>query len=254
MDTYEFTYRGSDGRLKATFEQAFKNRAGGSGASSEAGETSGRGGAQAPWALSYQMSERYSLLWNDDLKARMLKRVAANELGIPDDELEGRLQQVQVLLPEIRQKLGSMRPQLVARLAAEVENLPGRLLQLKLMFPRANAGLLAMRQPELVLGLDLALVEAAAAELRGMFPKLDIDRLVEENPSMLDVEGLLAAMEEAARIMPQLNVQEAMATDPQLIFSFQRGSALIPYDPPRPVEEEKGVFDDDDDEYGAYYG
>ncbi len=37
-----------------------------------------------------------------------------------------------------------------------------------------------------------------------------------------------------------------MATDPQLIFSFQRGNALIPYDPPRPVEE--------DDEYGAYYG
>lgn len=30
-----------------------------------------------------------------------------------------------MLLPEIRQKLGSMRPQLVARLAAEVENLPG---------------------------------------------------------------------------------------------------------------------------------
>lgn len=211
------------------------------------GEPSKPGGAQAPWALSYQMSERYSLLWNDDLKARMLKRVAADELGIPDDELEGRLQKVQLLVPEIRQKLGGMRPQLVARLAAEVDNLPGRLLQLKLIFPGANTGLLAMRQPELVLGFDLARVEAVAAELRSMFPNLDIDRLVEENPAMLDVEGLRAAMAEAARIMPQLDVQKAMATDPQLIFSFQRGNALIPYDPPRPVEAE-------DDEYGAYYG
>lgn len=33
------------------------------------------------------------------------------------------------------------------------------------------------------------------------------DRLVEENPAMLDVEGLRAAMAEAARIMPQLDVQ-----------------------------------------------
>lgn len=70
-NTYNFTYRGSDGRLKATFEQAFKNaRAGGSGSGSA---VPGSGGAQAPWALSYQMSERYSLLWNDDLKSRMLK-------------------------------------------------------------------------------------------------------------------------------------------------------------------------------------
>lgn len=57
-ETYEFTYQGSDGRLKATFEQAFKNRAGGNGGSSSVGETSVRGGVQAPWALSYQMSER----------------------------------------------------------------------------------------------------------------------------------------------------------------------------------------------------
>lgn len=57
-DTYEFTYRGSDGRLKATFEQAFKNRAGGRSGSSVVGEPSKPGGAQAPWALSYQMSER----------------------------------------------------------------------------------------------------------------------------------------------------------------------------------------------------
>ena len=73
-DSYEFTYRGSDGRVKATFEQAFKNKVG-SGSSSSSG-SSGSGGcgeAAAPWALSYQMSERYSMLWNDDLKARMLK-------------------------------------------------------------------------------------------------------------------------------------------------------------------------------------
>ncbi len=54
------------------------------------------------------------------------------------------------------------------------------------------------------------------------------DRLVEACPAMLDVRGLKMAMEEAQRIMPQLDVQQAMATNPQLIFSFQTGNQLIP--------------------------
>ena len=41
-----------------------------------------------------------------------------------------------------------------------------------------------------------------------------------------------------------------MATDPQVIFGFQRGSQLIPYDPPTPVAAEA----ENDDEYAAYYG
>lgn len=65
-EAYQFTYRGSDGRLKATFEQAFKG-----------GQASGAvGGAgappAAPWALGYQMAEK-NLAWNDDLKARLIE-------------------------------------------------------------------------------------------------------------------------------------------------------------------------------------
>lgn len=58
-NTYEFTYRGSDGRLKATFEQAFKNVGStNSGGGGESGNGPAAGSNQAPWALSYQMSER----------------------------------------------------------------------------------------------------------------------------------------------------------------------------------------------------
>jgi hypothetical protein len=35
-------------------------------------------------------------------------------------------------------------------------------------------------------------------------------------------------MAEAQRIMPHLDMQRAMATNPQLIFSFQTGNHLIP--------------------------
>jgi hypothetical protein len=52
--------------------------------------------------------------------------------------------------------------------------------------------------------------------------------LVEANPAMLDVPGLKKALAEAKRVMPGLDVQQAMASNPQLIFSFQTGNQLIP--------------------------
>ena len=60
---YQYTYRGSDGRLKATFEQAFLGPA-----SAETAAALVR----APWELGYQLSEG-SLAWNSELKSRMIK-------------------------------------------------------------------------------------------------------------------------------------------------------------------------------------
>lgn len=44
--SYEFTYRGSDGRMKATFEQAFK-----SGQQQQGRGGGGSGEGNAPWSL-----------------------------------------------------------------------------------------------------------------------------------------------------------------------------------------------------------
>lgn len=106
-----------------------------------------------------------------------MQRVAADELGIPDDELEARVARLALLLPDIPAKLPSMPPALVARLAAAVGDLPARLVQLKQVFPGANVALLAMRQPELVLGFDMGRLEAIAAELRQLLPNLNIGAL-----------------------------------------------------------------------------
>lgn len=44
-----------------------------------------------------------------------------------------------------------------------------------------------------------------------------------------------------------------MAGNPQLIFSFQRGGALLPYDPPDQPNHGDPEPARDDDEYAAYY-
>lgn len=48
-----------------------------------------------------------------------------------------------------------------------------RLLRLKEIFPGANSGKLAMRQPELVLGFDMDRLDAIAEELRLLLPNLN---------------------------------------------------------------------------------
>ena len=242
---YEFTYQGSDGRLKATFEQAFK--------AINANDTvpPSPSASQAPWELGYQMSEK-NLAWNDDLKSRLLSRVAADRLQLSDEELEERLTTLTALLPDISSKLAYMHPDTLVRMLSTIETLPAQLMALKETFPDANVSKLALRAPELVLDMPPDLVQSIAARLHELLPTLNIDKLVEENPSMLDVEELQVAIAEAQRLMPSLDVVKSMGSDPQMILSFQRGSQLIPYDPPTPVSEQDGDGDNDD-EYAQYY-
>lgn len=58
-----------------------------------------------------------------------LQRKAAEQLGVSDEELDERLHRLLLLLPDLRQKLASMRPQLVAALAAQIEQIPGARVQ-----------------------------------------------------------------------------------------------------------------------------
>lgn len=233
-DEYKFNYVGNDGRLKATFEQAFKHG------------IPTADGIAAPWEFGYQMSEK-NLMWNDNLQSRLTTTVAAIELNISNEELAVRLDHLQVLLPDITTKLPSMHPATIASLLSSLDTLPQQLLNLKSVFPGANVSKLAVRAPELVLSMDKDLLSSIAEQLHELLPTLDIDRLIEENPSMLDVEELRSAMAEAKRFMPSMDIEKAMGSDPNVILSFQRGSQLIPYDPPVPVDE------NDDDEYAAYY-
>jgi hypothetical protein len=193
------------------------------------------------------MSEK-NLVWHDDLKSRLYARVASEELSITEEQLAQYLDQLRALLPDASEKLVNMPIKTLSRLIAEIDGIPQRLMQLKLTFPMANACLLAIRNPELVLGFDAEQLDFIANELRDMFPRLEVDKLVEENPSMLDIEELRVAMEEAKRLFPNLDIQHAMGSDPQLILSFQRGTQLIPYDPVSPEERKR-----DEDEYNQYY-
>ncbi|KXZ47268.1 hypothetical protein GPECTOR_36g120 [Gonium pectorale] len=225
-----YPYNDSDGkRQKATIEHIFPalEEAGPSQQSSQSAATSGR--AAAPWQVGWQMNER-NVYWNDDLKLRLIKRIAGDELGISDAEMDERLQQLGALLPGLESRLGKAPPKLVARLAANTGLVAQRLLQLKSLFPQANLSAMVNNRLTLLLDDDMEQLAAASARLRELIPAINVDRFVEMFPLVLDVECFEMALEDARRIMPGMDVTAMLRSNPDVILSLVKGKNLIPYD------------------------
>lgn len=74
------------------------------------------------------------------------------------------------------------------------------------------------------------MLETSAKRLRTILPDLNVDVLVEKNPIMMDIKCFEEAVEDAYRMMGDIDIQNLMARDPNLILSLQKGSNMIPYD------------------------
>ncbi|KAK9864913.1 hypothetical protein WJX84_006478 [Apatococcus fuscideae] len=188
------------------------------------------GGENAPWGMGWQTSER-NLVWNDELKMGLLKKIAAAELGIGAAEVEKKIATLQQLLPDIIPKMAQMKAQLLVRLAANVEQLAQRLLDLKLIFPSANVGLMVSKAPALALMENLDHIQQGADAFRRMLPDADLDMIVQEHASVLDTDTFKKALQEAQRLLPGMDVGELLSRDPGMVLQFQRGSTMIAYDP-----------------------
>ncbi|KAG2446366.1 hypothetical protein HXX76_000952 [Chlamydomonas incerta] len=175
------------------------------------------------------MNER-NVYFTDDLKVRLIKRVASDELGISDEEMESRLQQLGALLPGLESRLGKAPPKLVARLAANIGQVAVRLLALKALFPQADLSAMVNNRLGLLLDDDMAQLQAAEPRLRQLLPDINVDRFVETFPLVLDVECFEMALEDARRIMPGINVTSMLRNNPDVILSLVKGKNLIPYD------------------------
>ena len=74
-----------------------------------------------------------------------IQRIAAQEMGIMEDEMEVRLRELQALLPGFEARLAGMNPHTLVQLAVATPRLAQVLLELKLQFPGANAAQMVIR-------------------------------------------------------------------------------------------------------------
>lgn len=236
-----YPYNSGDSRQhKATLEHIFKPQDHGDvdveAAAEAAASTSGR--VQAPWAVGWQMNER-NIMWSDELKLRLIKRVASQELHITEEELEERLQQVFNLLPDLADRLVKAPPKRVAELASSVDVIAARLLRLREICPKANASALVGNRLTLLLDDDLDEVASAAVRLQALLPGITVDKFVEYYPQVLDVDDFELALQDAKRLMPKMDVAHTLRTNPEMVLMNLKGKHLIPYDPAWPIVNNK---------------
>jgi hypothetical protein len=130
---------------------------------------------------------------------------ALRELRISEDEMELRLRQLALLLPDIAAKISVMKPQVplttplkalqvrhtvsamecttptrlcaqaVAYFAADTNRLAMGLVRLKQILPSADVSSMVVKQPALLLERTPEQLAAAVEQLRQLLPRFDID-------------------------------------------------------------------------------
>jgi len=226
---------GGSRRQKATLEHVFGRLDSGDGSASTRGQ--GLLGDDAedaaadgqPWQMGWQMSER-NVVWSDQLKLRLVTRIASEQLGVSEGEVTSRLATLATLLPGLESRLAGAPAKLVARLAASPGSVAQRLLRLKAAFPGANAAAMINNRFSLLLDDDMDSVEDAGRRLRGMLPDLNVDKFVEAFPVVLDYDSFEMAVADASRIMPGMDLPKTLRTNPSMIMGLMKGRSMIPYD------------------------
>ena len=265
---HQYTYVDAAGKRKATLQDAAPSLLTSSSSSSS---SSAADEAQRPWELGFQMPERSSALWGDDLRRRLIRHALAAKFGgggdpssndaeeasglvLSEAEIDERLAQLARLLPGLAPRLATTSASLLAEMVADPAAVAATLVGLRATFPGADIGRMVSRSPQLALaggggggggrvggasmggsggggGGGLAALAEARAALAELLPNLDVDAAVSEHPSLLDVRGVASAIDEARRVLgPSKFDLAAFEREPSLVFRFQHGDLLIPYD------------------------
>lgn len=90
--------------------------------------------------------------------------------------------------------------------------------------------ILALTRPSLLLTDDLDDIEKSVDIIYEMFQDVDLDNLIQNYPSVLDIKSFKEAISDLERMMPGSNVSQILNSNPSMILSLQKGSNMIPYD------------------------
>jgi hypothetical protein len=108
----------------------------------------------------------------------IVQKVAAKGGKLSEEELESRLRDLVALLPAIKPRLPSMKPDILLRLAGDVHSVARKLLELKAVFPDADCGRMLAQELSLM-SEGAESLRRRAEELRAFLPTVNIDAVVE---------------------------------------------------------------------------
>ncbi|KIZ03573.1 hypothetical protein MNEG_4388 [Monoraphidium neglectum] len=147
---------------------------------------------------------------------------------MPFSKMEARLDQLAALLPDIGTRLASLRPQLVAPLVRDLEQLPGRMIALRELLPSANISAVVAAAPQVLLKGEDEL-RAAVAALRRLMAVDDRQAswLVGETWLFLEPDCVEDVLGTLGRLIPGRPARELLLDDPTWLLRAQRGQRWL---------------------------
>ncbi|BDA50590.1 hypothetical protein COCOBI_16-2660 [Coccomyxa sp. Obi] len=176
-----------------------------------------------PWTLTFDLRERETI-WTDENKARLVQIFAARKLGMDEHMVSYRLRQLTLLLPDLSERVSSMKPDLLADILRDPVTVAERCVGLRDGLPFANVSKLVAGDPALL----LEEVEIVVRKVQSLAEVLSIDErhaqeLATQEPRFLDVDGVMEVLEEMERLMPKANPKTVLLRDPSWLMRVERG-------------------------------
>ncbi|KAK9837333.1 hypothetical protein WJX81_007023 [Elliptochloris bilobata] len=160
--------------------------------------------------------------------ARLVKSFAAEDLALSLDEVDERLQQLLVLLPELGSRVATLKPVLLAALLRAPAVVAQRLVGLRLALPACNVKELVLRDPALLLREvdDVVGEMSVVAGVLGLSERVT-QELVSLQPRFLDAEGMVEVVKELRRLLPGAEPGQVLRNDPSWLLRLERGPKKI---------------------------
>eukprot|EP00210_Caulerpa_lentillifera_P000689 g666.t1 len=174
----------------------------------------------APWSLTFDLRERETI-WTDQNKARLVQLIASDQLGISRSDLEQRVEELNILIPDIKSRFANLSPDLLIELLRSIDRVALALLELKKTFPKTDVSAMVARQPNLLL-MDIKSIQEEAQRTMNLLDLEDLGTLIEQYPLFLDSSAVEEVLEDLNRLMKG-NAKEQLVNQPSLLLSTVKG-------------------------------
>ncbi|PNH09190.1 Cyclin-dependent kinase 3 [Tetrabaena socialis] len=118
-------------------------------------------------------------------KQVLIVSAAARMSGLDTEAFDVQVQELLTLLPDLRERLLSLKPSILVELCLDTRGVAIKLIQLRELFPEANVSALVSRRPTLLTDGEWPGVVAAHAKLHSMFPEGGVCQMVTQQPLLL---------------------------------------------------------------------
>lgn len=172
-----------------------------------------------PWSFLFQCNERY-LQWDDSATRQLIKLHVARKLDKDVVWVDGKLDELAVLLPDMVGKLERMRADLVLQLVADTDGVARKLVALRSVVPTANLSDMFSRNPSLLLEITVEQVQVQVDALRAALPGVDVEKLLDREPLLLRAD-IRAVLDDIRRILPNADPVAVLLKDPTIVLDMQ---------------------------------